>query len=72
MEISNLHGRYNHLSWVTTGIRIVDELFAQKTPGVKCEIVESGVFHGLEGARKVFVDMLGKLYTTRATAPSTS
>ena len=24
--------------------------------------MESGVFHGLEGARKVFVDMLGKLY----------
>ena len=34
----------------------------EETPGVKVEIVESGVFHGFEGARRVFVDMLGKLY----------
>src|SRR3990172_4424389 len=63
VEISNLHGRYNHLCLGHYWDKIVDELFAQKTPGVKVEIVESGVFHGIEGARKVFVDMLGKLYT---------
>ena len=62
VEISNLHGRYNHLCLGHSWDKIVDELFAQKTPGVKVEIVESGVFHGLEGARRVFVDMLGKLY----------
>jgi len=62
VEISNLHGRYNHLCLGHYWDKIVDELFAQKTPGVKVEIVESGVFHGLEGARRVFVDMLGKLY----------
>ena len=62
VEISNLHGRYNHLCLGHYWDKIVDELFAQKTPGVKVEIVESGVFHGLDGARKVFVDMLGKLY----------
>ena len=62
VEISNLHGRYNHLVLGHYWDRVVDELFAKKTPGVKCEIVESGVFHGLEGVRKVFVDMLGKLY----------
>jgi hypothetical protein len=61
-EISNLHGRYNHLCLGHSWDQIVDELFAQETPGIKVEIVESGVFHGLEGARKVFVDMLGKLY----------
>lgn len=63
VEIANLHGRYNHLCLGHYWDKIVDELFAQKTPGVKVEIVESGVFHGIEGARKVFVDVLGKLYT---------
>lgn len=62
VEIANLHGRYNHLCLGHYWDKIVDELFAKKTPGVKCEIVESGVFHGLDGVRKVFVDMLGKLY----------
>jgi len=60
-EVSNLQGRYNHLvlghHW-----EAILALFAQKTPGVKAEIAESGVFHGLEGVRRVFVDMLGKLY----------
>jgi hypothetical protein len=62
IAISNLHGRYNHLlighHWET----IVDEMFAKKTPGVTSEIVESGVFYGIEGAKKVFIEMLGKLY----------
>ena len=49
VEISNLHGRYNHLILGHNWDRVVDELFARKTPGVKCEIVESGVFHGLDG-----------------------
>lgn len=62
VEISNLHGRYNHLILGHYWEKIIDELFAQETPGVKAEIVESGVFHGLDGVRKVFVDMLGKLY----------
>ena len=62
VEIANLHGRYNHLCLGHYWEKIVDELFAQKTPGVKAEIVESGVFHGIEGVKKVFIDMLGKLY----------
>jgi hypothetical protein len=41
VEISNLHGRYNHLCLGHYWDKIVDELFAQKTPGVKVEIVES-------------------------------
>jgi hypothetical protein len=63
VEISNLHGRYNHLALGHYWEQIVDECFAKKTPGVKTEIVESGVFHGIEGAKKVFIDVLGKLYT---------
>jgi hypothetical protein len=62
IEISNLHGRYNHLLLGHHWEKIVDEMFAKKTPGVKAEIVESGVFHGLEGVKKVFIEMLGKLY----------
>lgn len=62
VEISNLHGRYNHLCLGHYWEKICDELFAKKTPGVKAEIVESGVFHGIEGVKKVFIDMLGKLY----------
>jgi hypothetical protein len=60
-EVSNLQGRYNHLVLGHHWDAIL-ALFAQKTPGVKAEIAESGVFHGLEGVRRVFVDMLGKLY----------
>jgi len=62
IEISNLHGRYNHLVLGHNWEKIVDEMFAKKTPGVKAEIVESGVFHGIEGVKKVFIEMLGKLY----------
>jgi hypothetical protein len=62
VEIANLHGRYNHLCLGHYWDKICDELFARKTPGVKAEIVESGVFHGIEGVKKVFIDMLGKLY----------
>lgn len=62
VEISNLHGRYNHLCLGHYWEKICDELFAKKTPGVKAEIVESGVFHGLDGVKRVFIDMLGKLY----------
>lgn len=62
IDISNLHGRYNHLLLGHNWDKIVDEMFAKKTPGVTAEIVESGVFHGLEGVRKVFVEMLGGIY----------
>ena len=48
VEISNLHGRYNHLCLGHYWEKICDELFAKKTPGVKAEIVESGVFHGID------------------------
>jgi len=61
-EIANMHGRYNHLLLGHYWDQIVDEMFARKTPGVKAEIAESGVYHGLEGVRKVFVEVLGKLY----------
>jgi len=62
IAISNLHGRYNHLLIGHNWEMIIDEMFAKKTPGVTSEIVESGVFYGIEGARRVFVDMLGGLY----------
>jgi hypothetical protein len=61
-EISNLHGRYNHLLLGHYWDEIVDTMFCTKTPGVKAEIAESGVYHGIEGVRKVFVEVLGKLY----------
>jgi len=60
-EISNLHGRYNHLVLGHHWEPIL-AMFAQHTPGVTAEVAESGVFHGTEGVRRVFVDMLGKLY----------
>lgn len=63
-EISNLHGRYNHLvlghHW-----EAILKLFAQKNPGLTVEVAESGVFYGAAGLRKVFIDMLGKLYNYR-------
>jgi len=44
VEISNLHGRYNHLCMGHYWDKICDELFAKNTPSVKAEIVESDVF----------------------------
>jgi hypothetical protein len=72
VEISNLHGRYNHPCLGHFWDKIVDELFAQKTPGIKVEIVESGVFHGLAGARGYSWTCSASSITTRETAPSMS
>jgi hypothetical protein len=60
-EISNLHGRYNHLVLGCNWESILG-LFAMKTPGVSAEVTESGVFLGPAGIRRVFIDMLGGLY----------
>lgn len=62
-DIANMHGRYNHLVLGHHWEIVIDEMFAKKTPGVKAEICESGVFHGLDGVRKLFIDMLGGLYS---------
>ncbi|MGC3981154.1 MAG: nuclear transport factor 2 family protein [Steroidobacteraceae bacterium] len=59
-DISNLHGRYNHLVLGHHWQPILD-MFSH-SPEVTAEVAESGVFHGTEGVHKVFVDMLGKLY----------
>jgi hypothetical protein len=60
-EISNLHGRYNHLVLGCHWEKILD-LIALDVPNVSAEITESGVFLGAAGVRRVFIDMLGKLY----------
>jgi hypothetical protein len=70
VEISNLHGRYNHLCLGHYWDKIVDELFAQKTPGVKVEIVESGFPR--PGRRAKVSWTCCSSTTTMATAPSTS
>ena len=62
MEIANLHGRYNHLALGHYWEKICDDLFAKKTPGVKAELGGSGEFYGIEGVRRVFIEVLGKLY----------
>jgi hypothetical protein len=53
-DICNLQGRYNH--YLATGqIRQkLPELFALKTPGLKAEMGDSGMWEGPEGVMKLF------------------
>ncbi|MGB9660766.1 MAG: nuclear transport factor 2 family protein [Moorellaceae bacterium] len=53
VEICNLQGRYNHYL-ATDQYDKIATLFAQKTPGVKAEMADSGVWEGLEGVMKLF------------------
>jgi hypothetical protein len=54
-EIENLMGRYRY--W-HSGHRYEEmgKMFAEKTPGVRVELANSGVFEGYEGAWKIMVD----------------
>jgi len=63
IEIWKLNSTYSHLLFMFKMEEIVD-LFAQKTPGVEIEVVDSGVYEGLEGVRKIFVSMGGGLRRT--------
>jgi len=56
IEIWQLNSTYSHSLFMFKMEELVD-LFAQKTPGVELEVVDSGVYEGIEGVRKVFVGM---------------
>jgi len=61
-EICNLQGRYNH--YLATG-QIVEKLplmFAFKTPGVKAEMCDSGLWEGPEGVIRLFQHMGAKYH----------
>jgi len=60
IEISNLQGRYNHYILGHHYDKIL-EMFS-KRPDISAEMDVSGVYTGQEGVRKLFVDILGKLY----------
>ncbi len=52
-EIMNLQSRYTHfLHMYNWGA--IEDLFAQKTPGVTVEIGNSGVYEGTEGVKRTF------------------
>ena len=53
IEICNLQGRYNHYL-ATDQYDKIGGLFAQKTPGLKIEMADSGVWEGLEGVAGLF------------------
>ncbi len=53
-DICNVQGRYNH--YLATGqlAEKAHQLFAMKTPGLKAEMADSGVWEGPEGVGKLF------------------
>ncbi|WP_233808849.1 nuclear transport factor 2 family protein [Paraburkholderia sp. HP33-1] len=51
IEIMNLQARFNYYLEANQTDRIVDELFAQKDPLVRCEISDSGVYEGIDQIR---------------------
>jgi hypothetical protein len=53
-DICNLQGRYNH--YLATGQLPgkLPELFAMKTPGLKAEMADSGLWQGPDGVGKLF------------------
>ncbi len=65
-EICNLQGRYNH--YLATGqiVERMPELFAFKTPGLKAEMCDSGMWEGPEGVIKLFQHMGTKYHMTGA------
>lgn len=48
IEIMNLQSRFNYYLEANYTDRMVDEIFAQKDPEVKCEICDSGVYKGID------------------------
>jgi hypothetical protein len=58
LEIQNIMGLYESYHTASMQEETV-ALFAQKTPGVKVDIDAFGVWEGIEGIRRMFVDFLG-------------
>ena len=54
LEIIKLQARYTYYMDLNYTDRIVDELFAQKDPQVKCEICDTGIYEGIESVRRLF------------------
>jgi len=65
-EIINLQGRFEHLLLCKEYEKIPD-LFAQKTPGVRMEIADGGVWEGIDGVRRIFKHMRQGAYDFRGT-----
>jgi hypothetical protein len=74
-DICNVQGRYNH--YLATG-QLADkahELFAMKTPGLKAEMADSGLWEGPEAVGKLFqhlgtkYNMLGALFVHALLTP---
>ena len=63
-EIENLLARYAFYHMVGMQKETV-ELFAQKTPGVRATIVDLGVYEGIEGVRRFYMDQRENLRIDR-------
>ncbi len=54
LEIMNLQSRYSYYMELNYTDKIVDELFAQKYPEVKCDLCDTGTYIGLPQVRRLF------------------
>ncbi|WP_322041020.1 nuclear transport factor 2 family protein [Burkholderia diffusa] len=52
ISIINLQAKFNYCLELNNTDRIVNELFAQHDPHVRCEIADTGVYEGIESIRR--------------------
>jgi hypothetical protein len=60
-EIKKLQRKYQYYLFKQDNEKIVNNCFAQKTPGVRMEASDSGVFKGMAGIRRFFIDSAADL-----------
>lgn len=60
-EIKKLQRKYQYWLYKQDYEKIVERCFAQKTPGIRMEASDSGVFKGIEGIKRFFLESMGAL-----------
>ena len=60
-EIKKLQRKYQYWLFKQDYEKIVERCFARKTPGVRMEASDSGVFRGQEGVHRFFFQVVGML-----------
>jgi len=60
-EIKKLQRKYQYWLFKQDYEKIVERCFAQKTPGVRMEASDSGVYKGNDGIKRFFLETMGAL-----------
>ena len=62
-EIKKLQRKYQYWLYKQDFEKVVERCFAKKTPGVRMEASDSGIFKGREGVERFFYKMVGQQQT---------